>query len=134
MALILPQGTDLLSADNHAYLHRVIATDSAAPEQSLIVNSDGSTNFKYEFVAKTGSYSAQPTDAVIEATSGTFQVTLPTAVGAAGKMYFIKNSGTGTITVATTSAQTIDGGATAVLSTQYSSLSVISDGTNWIVV
>jgi hypothetical protein len=47
-------------------------------------------------------------------------------------MYNIKNSGTGTITLATTSSQTIDGVTTKTLSTQYQSYTVQSNGANWI--
>jgi hypothetical protein len=83
------------------------------------------------YVAKTGMYSIGANDHVIDCTSGTFTVTLPTASGVAGQEYVIKNSGTGTITVATTSAQTIDGQSTYTLTVQYSALTVMSDGANW---
>ena len=65
--------------------------------------------------------------------TGTFTVTLPTAVGNTN-LYTIKNVSTGTITIATTSAQTIDGSATASLPVRYTSLDLISDGANWNVV
>ena len=69
---------------------------------------------------------------MVDATSGTFVITLPTAVGVAGKIFEVKNSGAGTITVATTSSQTIDGDTTITL-TEKQNLSVQSDGANWIV-
>jgi hypothetical protein len=62
--------------------------------------------------------------------SGTINITLPTAVGNTN-YYTIKNVGTGTITVNTTSSQTIDGSTTAPIKIQYLSLTVISDGANW---
>ena len=62
--------------------------------------------------------------------SGTTTVTLPTAVGNTN-LYRIKNSGVATVTIATTSAQTIDGSATASLPVPNTSLSIISDGSNW---
>ena len=46
------------------------------------------------YVAKTGTYTAGATDFCIDCTANTFTVTLPTAVGIAGKQYCIKNSGT----------------------------------------
>ena len=86
------------------------------------------------YTAKTAAYSVvAATDYCIHCTTGTFDVTLPTAAGIAGQEFIIKNSGAGTITVATTSSQTIDGAATAVLSTQYGSLSVMSDGANYLI-
>lgn len=62
--------------------------------------------------------------------SGTINVTLPTAVGNQN-LYTIKNTGTGVITVNTTSSQTIDGSLTAPIKVQYLSLTIISDGANW---
>jgi hypothetical protein len=65
--------------------------------------------------------------------SGTTTLTLPTAVGNSN-CYTVKNVGTGTVTIATTSAQTIDGSASASLPVKYTSVDLISDGANWNVV
>lgn len=65
--------------------------------------------------------------------SGTTTLTLPTAVGNSN-LYTIKNTGSATVTIATTSAQTIDGSASATLPVQYTSIDLISDGSNWNVV
>ncbi len=62
--------------------------------------------------------------------NGTFTITLPTAIGNNSK-YTIKNVGTGTITINTTSSQTIDGSTTIILATQYESLDLISDNANF---
>jgi len=59
-------------------------------------------------------------------------VTLPTAVGVNGKNYVIKNRGTGVVSVATTSSQTIDGVNSKSLNNN-DSIEVISDGSNWII-
>lgn len=83
------------------------------------------------YVAKTTTYGVGANDEVIDCTSGTFTVTLPTAVGITGQTYTVKNSGTGVITIATTSAQTIDSGSTAVISYRYDSITVVSDNANW---
>lgn len=84
---------------------------------------------------KTTTYTLVPTDSVIlaDATSGSFTLTLPTAVGAAGQQFTIKkiDTGTNTVTVATTSSQTIDGPTTRVLRTPNLLITVASDGTNW---
>ena len=55
-------------------------------------------------------------DYFIDCTSGTFSVTLPTAVGIAGKIHIVKNTGNGVITINTTSSQTIDDSLTKTLS------------------
>lgn len=107
--------------------------------EGIVIPSISSTNlftnktYRYNYAAKTTTYGITTTDHVINCTTGTFTVTLPTAVGVSGQEYIIKNTGTGVITVATTSSQTIDGVTTATINVQYESLSVISDGANWIV-
>lgn len=72
---------------------------------------------------------------LVDTTSTTITVTLPTAVGISGKQYTIKdktgNAGIRNITIATTSSQTIDGSTTHKINTAYESLNVISDGINW---
>lgn len=65
--------------------------------------------------------------------SGTTTLTLPTAVGNANR-YTVKNVGVGTVTVGTTSSQTIDGSLTASLPVQYTSIDIVSDNSNWNVV
>lgn len=86
------------------------------------------------YTAVTSTYPITSLDETINCTSGTFTVTLPTAVGVTGKVYNIKNSGTGSITVATTSSQTIDGNTSGTLVlTQYDNLTVLSNGANWII-
>lgn len=102
-----------------------ITTD--ATTDSITINAGSSTVTKIS-----NTYTAQSSDDVIDCTSGTFNLTLPTAVGINGKKYTIKNSGTGIITIDTTSSQTIDGSLTLKLGTQYNSITVCSDGSNWI--
>ena len=63
--------------------------------------------------------------------SGTTTLTLPTAVGSVSK-YTIKRVGTGVVSIATTSSQTIDGSSSPItINVQYVSIDLISDGTNW---
>ena len=80
----------------------------------------------------TGTYTVLSTDYFVEATSGTFVVSLPTAAGISGQIYQIKNSGVGVITVDPNGGQTIDGNNTVVLSTKES-LYIVSDGANWLI-
>jgi hypothetical protein len=81
----------------------------------------------------TSSYLIKENDYLIDVTGNTVTVTLPTAVGINGKNYVVKNSGTGVVTVNTTSGQTIDNSESKTLS-YNDSLEINSDGTNWIVV
>ena len=80
----------------------------------------------------TATYLVKEEDYLIDVTGNTVTVTLPTAVGVNGQNYVIKNRGTGVVTVATTSSQTIDGASTKSLKNN-DSIEVISDGSNWII-
>jgi hypothetical protein len=62
--------------------------------------------------------------------SGTTTLTLPTAVGNTNR-YTLKNTGINTVTINTTSSQTIDGSTSINLVVKYTSLDIVSDGTNW---
>ena len=77
----------------------------------------------------TGAGAASDTDYVY-LVSGTTTITMPTAVGNTN-LYTIKNIGTNTITIATTSAQTIDGSSTITILVKYASVDLTSDGANW---
>jgi hypothetical protein len=73
-------------------------------------------------------------DELVRVTTGSITVTLPTAVGF-DNQFTIKNSGSGTVTLATTLSQTIDDEASGVLTlNQYDSLTLRSDGANWIII
>lgn len=65
--------------------------------------------------------------------SGITTITLPTAVGSSNQ-YTITNIGANTITVATTSAQTINGSTTVTLPVANMSLDMISNGSNWFII
>ena len=86
--------------------------------------------------APSANYSILPTDYYLDCTGGSsgITVTLPTAVGVTGKTYVITkvDAGVGYVTIATTSSQTISGSATYQLLMQYVSVTLHSNGSNWI--
>ena len=81
------------------------------------------------------SYTASATDYTVVGTRTSNQtITLPTAVGITGRIYVIKKTGNGgTLTIATNGSQTIDGAGSKSLTTQYTQMTVQSDGSNWII-
>ena len=89
----------------------------------IISNVSGTTN----------AGSSASTDYVYNAVSGSFTITLPTAVSNTNR-YTMKQSSTGVLTIATTSSQTIDGSTTYSLSKQYQAVDILSDGSNWFLV
>lgn len=84
------------------------------------------------YAAKTATYTITSSDYLIDCTANTFTVTLPTAASIAGRVYSVKNSGAGTITLDGDGAETIDGSTTKTLA-QYDNVLVMSNGTNWII-
>lgn len=88
------------------------------------------------YTAKTTTYAAVACDHV-SATSGSFTVTLPAASSNAGKMIWIANNGTGTLTVGHSGSDTVALASTftlnaATASTQGDSGVFVSDGiSNW---
>jgi len=81
----------------------------------------------------TTTYTIQNIDYLIDCTSGTFTVTLPTSIGRKGQEYIIKNSGVGTITLEGDGTETIDGSLNLTLETKVC-YTIISDGANWIII
>ncbi len=88
-------------------------------------------------VTKTTNYTITSADDIIlgNAAGGVVTITLPTAVGVV-KQFSVKriNSGGSNVIVNTTSAQTIDGSSSATLTTVNTSLSFVSDNSNWMLV
>lgn len=78
----------------------------------------------------TNAGSTSATDYVYLCT-GTLTVTMPDATAGNTNLYTIKNVGTGVVTINTTSSQTIDGNLSINLVTQYTSVDLESDTTNW---
>ena len=124
-------------------------TAGAAPVTRMIVTAAGnvsvgptaptsllhtSGSFATGYVAKTANYTATISDFTIECTANTFTVTLPTAVGIAGRIYYIVNSGAGTITIGTTSSQTfvnVTATPTTLTMSAVGTVVVQSNGVNW---
>lgn len=66
--------------------------------------------------------------------TGAHTVTLPTAVGNTNRYTFVR-TGASTGSIATTSSQTINGAAAPLdIVQQWAALSLISNGTNWVIV
>jgi len=83
--------------------------------------------------AASTTYSATNQDWVILCT-GTFQVNLPTSNVPVGKAWRIKNISTGVITVSTSGGTpNIDGATTYLLPTQYGSVDIVYNGTQFYV-
>jgi hypothetical protein len=67
----------------------------------------------------------------IGATSGNINLTLPTAVSNTNRYSVKQTNAIGTLTILTTSSQTIDGVTGFALNRQYQAVDLISDNANW---
>lgn len=89
---------------------------------------------KYDAIAYSSNATLSIEDGELIFASGTITLTLFSANGQQGVMAIFKNTGTGVITIATTGTETIDGASTYSLPTQYSKVTLVSNGSNWSVI
>jgi len=124
--------TNALSAYGLTVVSNRVNAGSVATATSTLT-SVGS--FGAAYVAKTANYTLTISDYTVNCTANSFNLTLPTAASIAGRIYVLNNSGLGIITINTTSAQTIDGVASGVLTLATNKNYVVqSDGANWIII
>jgi hypothetical protein len=90
---------------------------------------------KYSAVNANTTLGATYQTVAVDATSGNITITLPAASTCTGRRYDIKkiDGSANTVTIDGNSAETIDGAATKVISTQYSTYTIISNGSGWYV-
>lgn len=105
-----------------------IGVGTTTPNSTLDVQ--GSISGKVT-VSSSASYSLGNEYSYIYTGAGAATVTLPTAASIAGRMYTIKNASSSALTINTTSSQNIDGAATFILTSQYQTISIVSNGTDW---
>jgi len=128
----LPDPTNVKEFVTKHYLNELIRALNHAFSRFLTLQDLPATD---GYVAKTANYTLTSKDYTVDATANSFTFTLPTAVGIAGKVFRIKNSGSGTISVDTTSSQTVDLNPPAAISlSQGDSITLQSTGENWIII
>jgi hypothetical protein len=108
-----------------------LGLSTVTPNSTLQVNGSFSVALSTQ-TASTYAVSATDYVVVIDTTSNSVTVTLPTAVGIKGREYVIKRKvvNANSLTVQTTSSETIDGNLTVGL-TNKAALRVVSDNSNW---
>jgi len=120
-------GTDSLFLDD-------VASD--VPKKiafSDFVTSVSGTPATTPYVEKTANYTLTSSDFTVNCTSGTFTISLPTAIGITGRCFEITNTGSGVITLDAFGTETIQGDLTQTIY-QDETFLVRSTGANWIVV
>jgi hypothetical protein len=128
--IVTDNSTDWSGVTNNTYLY------NKADRIVYFKNSSGSVYNSYDnsvlpYTAIGTTYTATTTNSTIDVSGGTFTITLYTAVNNIGRTLYIKNSGTGIITVDANASETIDGQLTRTLSNDESLL-LQSNGSNWV--
>lgn len=109
---------------------QVLTADSA---QALGVKwAAVSATVTYSVVSKAVDYTIGSED-VVKVTASGKVMTLPDATVATVKPITIKNSSNGNISFATTAGQTVDGSTTGIIIPNQA-ITVITDGSNWIII
>jgi len=89
-------------------------------------------------VTKTADYTLVALNSVVlcDATTASFTITLPTAVGVEGKYYTIKkiDVSVNTVTVDGAGSETIDGEITQIIQNKNVSITIVSNGANWLII
>lgn len=94
----------------------------------------GAMTGKLAITSITGTYPMVSTDRFIKITgASTFTLTLIAAASFTGRIVHIKQAGTGDVTIDGNGAETIDGAADLHLDAQWESVTLFSDGTQWLV-
>lgn len=130
-AMVDPGGNALTSGDIQAASYHILSYDSV--NDRFIIQSLNRT--KPNISTKTASYTVTISDYTIvaDATSADVILTLPDATTCTGKEYeFVrKDSSINSVELNTTASQTINGSALHNMPTQYDTVRIKSDGTNW---
>lgn len=111
---------------------RITASTSVRP-----TSLSPSTTLYGTLLTKTASYTITDSDdaltIVVSDSTAPRTITLPSAASNVGRVLIIKNSSSqgGTVSVVPAGVATIDGTVTQDITTQYDSIMVQSDGTNW---
>lgn len=104
-----------------------------ASQEWVTANFAGGGGYTVASVAASYTETATSGEKVVKVTASGQTVTLPTAVGNAAKLTF-KLMVAGTLTIDGSGVETIDGAATYGLTAQYETVTLVSDGANWIVI
>lgn len=102
------------------------------------LNNQQVDGYLFPVSAKTANYTVTVNDAFIpvDATSGAVTITLKPAAQAKGKRLTVKktDSSSNTVTVDANGSETIDDALTQIISYQYDSICLMSDGSEWWIV
>ncbi|HEX4662475.1 MAG TPA: hypothetical protein VH144_02580 [Candidatus Saccharimonadales bacterium] len=90
----------------------------------------------FSTATKVSNYTISGSDTVIfaNATSGNVTITLPSAASNGGYRFYVKRIDSSANTCSVASSDNIDGQASVSLSLQYTSITIVSDGSTWYII
>lgn len=103
-AILNPGGFAIQSSS--ATVINLVGTTTYIGAATTATSTLGTLSFAPGYVAKTANYTATISDFTINCTANTFTVTLPASTSIIGRIYYIINSGAGTITISTSGGET----------------------------
>jgi len=108
----------------------------ATPFPNSVLHVSGAISTQVTAVSSNITLTQSHSVVLVSASGGAVTITLPSAVGIAGRQYVIKKDDVtaNTVTVDPAGTETIEGVATASLPSQWHWIVIISDGTNWITI
>lgn len=121
---------DFIISPDGRYFYACEAAGGVVRQFAFGLYSEGYVTGRRNITQVSATYTATVNDDTIECTANTFTVTLPPAA-TTGTILFITNTGAGTITVDGDGSETIMGSTTQTVNPNES-LSLISNGTQWI--
>lgn len=129
-----PTGTNNIEVISGTTLSIGTPSDGTVTRAKCATGGFGSLNV----VSKTANYTVTSSDDLIlcDSSGGAFTLTLPTAVGIGGRVYEIKKTDSSftAVTIDGNGSETLDGSTTTTLNTQYESIKIVSDNSNWQIV
>jgi lysophospholipase L1-like esterase len=132
---------DIIGVDNthlgndagHAFMGRLIAKELTRSIAPSLLDSGNTVSTAVTTVTGSTSLTGVHHTVLVDAGSGSRTINLPAASGITGKEYIIKkiDGSANTVTIDGNGSETIDGATTQVISTQYTSMTIRSNGSNW---
>lgn len=125
------------------YTSSVVASVSPSGQiycQSIKFSGDNSVQTRaysenYRNITATASIAITDDVVFADTSTGNIILTMPTAVNNGGKRIIIKRkNGSNSLTVSTSSGQTIDGSSSITIPYNYQSVTLVSDNTNWYII
>ena len=132
-SIALPVALDALEAAQFARPAVPVADDSFPNPFAGWLANTGRARAKVRAITASATINFADYVILADATGGAITVTLPTAGSARGFVFHVKktDASANAVTLDGNGAETIDDSATQATSTQYVTMTVVSDGTEW---